>query len=211
VAPERSALELADGAVFGRHLPRRHRCRQTFEFDCLRDHRIERAVLMVRGTEIAQPSVPFGADPLGQRLGEAGFAGTRFGGNEHHSPMERAAGFRHEDDPATKLAKLQALLARTAPPIEDVALIAELHSLPSSNLAPPLDVTPQRKKDKTFEALLRQVESLSRQQAGAMVFDDLHWIDPSSRELSDRVIERVADCWQCSALNFSHRGLGSRM
>ena len=74
-----------------------------------------------------------------------------------------------------------------------MALIAELHSLPSADLAPPLDVTPQRKKDKTFEALLRQVEGLSRQQPVLMVFDDLHWIDPSSRELLDRVIERVAD------------------
>ena len=44
-----------------------------------------------------------------------------------------------------------------------------------------------------FEALLRQVEGLSRQQPVLMVFDDLHWIDPSSRELLDRVIERVAD------------------
>ena len=77
--------------------------------------------------------------------------------------------------------------------MEDVALIAELHSLPSADLAPPLDVTPQRKKEKTFEALLRQVEGLSRQHPVLMVFDDLHWIDPSSRELLDRVIERVAD------------------
>ena len=44
--------------------------------------------------------------------------------------------------------------------MEDVALIAELHSLPSADLAPPLDLTPQRKKEKTFEALLRQVEGL---------------------------------------------------
>ena len=34
---------------------------------------------------------------------------------------------------------------------------------------------------------------MSRQQPVLMVFDDLHWIDPSSRELLDRVIERVAD------------------
>ena len=74
-----------------------------------------------------------------------------------------------------------------------MALIAELHSLPSADLAPPLDVTPQRKKDKTFEALLRQIEGLSRQQPVLMMFDDIHWIDPSSRELLDRVIERVAD------------------
>jgi predicted ATPase len=76
--------------------------------------------------------------------------------------------------------------------MEDVALIAELHSLSSVDLAP-LDVTPQRKKDKMFEALLRHVEGLSQQQPVLMVFDDLHWIDPSSRELLDRVIERVAN------------------
>ena len=63
----------------------------------------------------------------------------------------------------------------------------------SAARAPPLDLTPQRKKEKTFEALLRQVEGLSRQQPVLMVFDDLHWIDPSSRELLDRVIERVAE------------------
>ena len=103
--------------------------------------------------------------------------------------MERAAGFTHADAPAARFAKLQALLVATGE--EDVALLAELHSLKSAARAPPLDLTPQRKKEKTFEALLRQVEGLSRQQPLLMVFDDLHWIDPSSRELLDRVIERV--------------------
>ena len=107
--------------------------------------------------------------------------------------MERAAGFAHENSAAEKLAKLQAVLAAAAPPVEDVALIAELQSLPAPDLAPPLDVTPQSKKEKTFEALLRQVEGLSRPQPLLMVFEDLHWIDPSSRELLDRTIERIAN------------------
>jgi hypothetical protein len=63
----------------------------------------------------------------------------------------------------------KALLAVTTPPIEDVALLAELHGLPSVNIAPPLDVRPQRKKEKTFEALLRQVEGLLHQQPVLMV------------------------------------------
>jgi predicted ATPase len=92
-----------------------------------------------------------------------------------------------------QLPDLGSLLAATVPPIEDVALIADLHALPSGDLAPPLDLTPQRKKDKTFEALLRQIEGLSQQQPMLMIFDDLHWMDPSSRELLDRVTERVAD------------------
>src|SRR3954454_6857341 len=86
--------------------------------------------------------------------------------------MERAAGFAHGDTPADRLAKLQTLLAVTEPPLEDVALIAELHGLPSGDIAPPLDVTPQRRKEKTFEALLRQLEGLARQQPVLMVFDD---------------------------------------
>src|SRR5690242_14881215 len=107
--------------------------------------------------------------------------------------MERAAGFTHGDAPADRLAKLQTLLAAAIAPKEDVALIAALHALPLADLAPPLDLTPQRRKEKTFEALLRQVEGLARQRPVLMVFDDIHWIDPSSRELLDRLIERVTD------------------
>ena len=142
------------------------------------------------------------AEALAERIAAEPHVRLRYFCSPHHqdsalypviAQMERAAGFAHSDEPAARLAKLQALLAATAPPMEDVALIAELHSLPSADLAPPLDVTPQRKKDKTFEALLRQVEGLSRQQPVLMMFDDLHWIDPSSRELLDRTIERIAD------------------
>ncbi len=140
------------------------------------------------------------AEALAERIAAEPHTRLRYFCSPHHqdsalhpviAQMERAAGFVHADGPAARITKLQALLAATAPSMEDVALIAELHALPSVDLAPPLDVTPQRKKEKTFEALLRQVEGLARQRPVLMIFDDLHWIDPSSRELLDRVIERV--------------------
>jgi class 3 adenylate cyclase/DNA polymerase III delta prime subunit len=109
------------------------------------------------------------------------------------SQMERAAGFAHDDTPATKLAKLRALLSAAEPMAEDVALISELHSLPLDDVVSLRDLTPQRKKEKTFAALIRQLELLSRQQPVLMVFEDLHWIDPSSHELLDRIIERIAN------------------
>jgi class 3 adenylate cyclase/tetratricopeptide (TPR) repeat protein len=142
------------------------------------------------------------AEALAERIAAEPHIRLRYFCSPHHqdsalypviAQMERAAGFQHGDRPTARLAKLQAVLGATAPSVEDVALIAELHALPTVDLAPPLDVTPQRKKDKTFEALLRQVEGLSRQQPVLMLFDDLHWIDPSSLELLDRVTERVAD------------------
>ncbi len=152
------------------------------------------------------------AEAVAERIAAEPHVRLRYFCSPHHqdsalypviAQMERAAGFQHTDDMAARLAKLQAVLDPTDPPMQDVALIAELLGLPSADLVPPLDVAmlwvslaadmlPQRKKEKTFEALLRQVEALSRRQPVLMMFDDLHWIDPSTRELLDGVMERVA-------------------
>jgi len=105
--------------------------------------------------------------------------------------LGRAAGFGRDDTAAAKLKKLEALLALAAPPDEDVALIADLLLLPASDYHPLPNLSPQRKKEKTLEALIRQLEGLARQQPIAMVFEDAHWIDPTSRELLDLVVERV--------------------
>jgi predicted ATPase len=65
-------------------------------------------------------------------------------------------------------------------------------SLPGADRYRPLDMTPQRKKEKTFEAWLRQLECFARQQPIILLFEDLHWLDPSSGELLDLLIERIA-------------------
>ena len=105
--------------------------------------------------------------------------------------LGRAAGFAREDPPAVKLEKLEALLARAAPPEEDLAFLAELLSLPTSEHHPLPNLSPQRKKGRTLEALIRQLEGLARQQPVVMVFEDAHWIDPTSRELLDLTVERM--------------------
>jgi class 3 adenylate cyclase/predicted ATPase len=105
--------------------------------------------------------------------------------------LGRAAGFAREDPPAVRLQKLEALLARAASPDEDVALIADLLQLPTSQRHPLPNVSPQRKKERTLEALIRQIEGLARQQPAVMIVEDAHWIDPSSRELLDLTVARV--------------------
>ena len=142
------------------------------------------------------------AEALSERIGGEPYIRLRYFCSPHHqdsalnpliAQMERAAGFVHEDSPAAKLGKLQVVLTVAAASLEDMALIADLHSLPSTVLAPLPEVTPQRKKEKTFEALLRYLEGLSEQRPVLIVFEDIHWIDPSSRELLDRAIERIAN------------------
>jgi predicted ATPase len=105
--------------------------------------------------------------------------------------LGQAAGFTRDDVPAAKLERLEVLLARAAPLDEDVAFLADLMSLPASERHPLPNLSPQCKKERTLEALIRQLESLAHQQPVLIVFEDAHWIDPTSRELLDLTIERV--------------------
>jgi class 3 adenylate cyclase/tetratricopeptide (TPR) repeat protein len=105
--------------------------------------------------------------------------------------LGRAAGFAPDDSPAVRLEKLEGLLSRAGPSDEDAALIADLLSLPASDRHPLPNLSPQGKKERTLEALLRQLEGLTRQQPVIMLFEDAHWIDPTSRELLDLTVERV--------------------
>jgi hypothetical protein len=105
--------------------------------------------------------------------------------------LGRASGFARDDNPAAKLEKLEGLLALAAPPDEDVVLLADLLSLPASDRHPLPNLNPQHKKERTLEALIRQLEGLARQQPVVMVFEDAHWIDPTSRELLDLTVHHI--------------------
>ena len=105
--------------------------------------------------------------------------------------LERAAGFERDDTPEIKFHKLEALPAPTSLPIADMILLAELLQIPAGDLYTPRELNPQRKKEEIFEALLRQIVALARHQPLLMIYEDVHWIDPSSRELLDRVVDRV--------------------
>jgi predicted ATPase len=52
-------------------------------------------------------------------------------------------------------------------------------------------LSPQKQKDKTLEALADQVEALARREPVLMVFEDAHWIDPTSQESLDVLVPRL--------------------
>jgi len=105
--------------------------------------------------------------------------------------LGRAAGLTRGDPATAKLSKLEALAARAAPTDEDVAFLADLLSLSAPERHPLPNLSPQRKKERSMEALLRQIEGLARQKPLLIVFEDAHWIDPTSRELLDLAVERI--------------------
>jgi class 3 adenylate cyclase len=105
--------------------------------------------------------------------------------------IARAARFVPVDPPVSKLEKLEVLLARGSASDEDVAVIADLLSLPASQRRPLPNLSPQRKKERTLEALIGRLENLARRRPVLAIFEDAHWIDPTSRELLDLAVERV--------------------
>jgi class 3 adenylate cyclase/predicted ATPase len=105
--------------------------------------------------------------------------------------MERAAGFAHNDTAQAKLDKLDTLLASSFTPPQDRALFGDLLSLPNDDRYPKLELTPQQRRQRTFEALTMQIASLAEQRPVLMVFEDVHWIDPTSLEALGRGIDRI--------------------
>jgi class 3 adenylate cyclase len=107
------------------------------------------------------------------------------------SQIERAAGFTHQDTPQAKLKKLDALLAQTSTSAHDAALFAKMLSLPNDGRYRPLELTPQQRRQKTLEALALQVVALSHQNPVLMIFEDAHWVDPTSLELLGRIVDKI--------------------
>jgi class 3 adenylate cyclase/tetratricopeptide (TPR) repeat protein len=106
--------------------------------------------------------------------------------------LERAAGFRRDDTDQQRLDKLEAVLVqRTNGPSEVAPLLAELLSIPTGDRYPLLNLTPQKHKEKTLHAQLAQVEGLASRQPVLMVYEDVHWSDPTTRESLDLLIDRV--------------------
>ena len=81
---------------------------------------------------------------------------------------------------------LDELLAQSATSPHDVSLLAELLSLLNDGRYPTLELPAQQRRQKTLEALTAQLEALSRSNPVLMVFEDVHWIDPTSLEALGR-------------------------
>ena len=107
--------------------------------------------------------------------------------------LEYEAHFVRHDAAGARLRKLETLLAASDAPAEDVALIADLLGVPAGEAYPPLNLSPQGRKQKTFEALAGRVVALARHEPLLVLAEDVHWADPSSLELLDRIVEQLSD------------------
>lgn len=77
-------------------------------------------------------------------------------------------------------------------PAESVALFASLLSLRLPERFAPLRLSPERQRQKTQEALIAWLAEESEERPLLIVWEDLHWVDPSTLDLVQMLIERAA-------------------
>jgi len=106
--------------------------------------------------------------------------------------ISRAAGLDRQDTDARKLQKLERLLAQSGlERTEWITLIAALLSISTDGRYPQVDMSPQRQKESTLEALVDALEAYATRQPLLVIFQDVHWIDPTSREFLDMLVARI--------------------
>ena len=74
---------------------------------------------------------------------------------------------------------------------ESLPLFTALLSLPTPSQYPPLNLTPQKQKERTLQALVQLLVAQAERQATVSVWEDLHWADPSSLEFLTLLIEQI--------------------
>ncbi|MBR0716864.1 AAA family ATPase [Bradyrhizobium liaoningense] len=106
--------------------------------------------------------------------------------------LKFSLGLDREDASALSLSSLEAAVAQANVEVEQVTpLFAALLSLPSGDRYQPLELSPQQQKDATVSALVNHLVGLANDQPLVAVFEDLHWIDPTSREVIDLLVDKV--------------------
>src|SRR5579863_2250967 len=136
---------------------------------------------------------------LEDELKDQAHAALRYFCQPHHqgsllqpilAQLQHAAGFNPDDTAAGKRAKLQSLLAKDSEGgTAETVVFAELLGLADGPAAELTD--PQRQRRRVLAALIGQLEALARRGPVLMIFEDVHWADPTSVELLTLTIERL--------------------
>ncbi len=105
------------------------------------------------------------------------------------SQLEWASGIDPQDSVETKLEKLQSYLLPAATPVEQtLALCASLMSIPGEDYLAKYDLPPEKIRERIMEVLIEQMQALEGKAPLLLIFEDVHWADPTSLELLSRMI-----------------------
>jgi TOMM system kinase/cyclase fusion protein len=97
-----------------------------------------------------------------------------------------------EIPPAEQLGRLEEMIGRYGLPLHEIVpLLAALLAVAVEGRYPPLNLSPERQRVKTLEALVALLLAIAERQPLLLVVEDLHWIDPTSLELLGLLLAQV--------------------
>jgi class 3 adenylate cyclase/predicted ATPase len=108
--------------------------------------------------------------------------------------FQRLLRFQAEETPDEKLGKLEQTLSQYRLPLqESVPLFAPLLSLSlPEHHYPPLNLSPQRQRQKTLETIVAILLELAERQPVLFIVEDLHWTDPTTLELLNLILDQTS-------------------
>ncbi len=106
--------------------------------------------------------------------------------------IERGADFREENTPEERLVKLETLVAQATDDVSALApLVATMLSIPAGErYALPLQ-DPQQQRELTIKALISSILGLAQRSPLFLLCEDVHWADPTTREVLDKLVDRI--------------------
>lgn len=105
--------------------------------------------------------------------------------------LESAAGFRSDAPNRVKLEKIRDMLGDQSD--NALKLAASLLSVPFEDQIGSLDLTPQQIMDQSLDLLVNNLVQQAAEGPVLFLFEDAHWIDPTTKLLLDRIIDRIRD------------------
>ncbi len=104
--------------------------------------------------------------------------------------MEDALEFHTDTDPAWRLERIQAVLDEAGENVDDNdELVATLLGVPG---LPALPISRELRLERTTELMVAWVVGFSRRRPVVLCIEDLHWCDPTTLDVIDRLVQRIA-------------------
>ena len=126
--------------------------------------------------------------------------------------VDDVLGSGYEARGSNKLERLEALIddiSRTRR-ASIVPLLAPLLGIPTEGHYPPLDLTPQQQKQRTFLAMVEMLRAHCEQQPVILIAEDIHWIDHTSSQMLELIRDNLPN-WRMlliATLRPEYRSLG---
>ena len=153
------------------------------------------------------------ADVLRERVASEGYTRATYHCSPYHTNsalypvithLQRLWRWERDDTPTEKLDRIEETLRTTSLPLKEIVpLFAALFSLPlPEGRYPSLGLTPQQEKQQTQDALVAWLLEEAERHPMLVVYEDLHWADPSTLEIIGLLVEQVPTAPMLTVLIF---------